>query len=132
MAKEYSRTQRLAQEMQKTIAISLQREIRDPRISMATVSGVDVSRDLASATVFVTFTFLNENNDDQVNIAIRTLQAASGFIRSLLGKAMHLRVVPKLTFAYDYSLVKGMRIYNLVSQAVEKDRQRYHEKDTAD
>ncbi|PLK58400.1 ribosome-binding factor A [Candidatus Palibaumannia cicadellinicola] len=128
MAKEYSRTQRIAQEMQKNIAISLQREIRDPRIGMATVSGVNVSRDLALATVFVTFTFLNDNTDDQVNTGVRTLQAASGFIRSLLGKSMHLRVVPKLIFAYDYSLVKGMRISHLISQVVPKDCQLYKEK----
>lgn len=51
MAKEYSRTQRVAQEMQKEIAIILQREIKDPRVGMATVSGVEVSRDLAYAKV---------------------------------------------------------------------------------
>ncbi len=47
MAKEFSRAQRVAQEMQKEIAIILQREIKDPRIGMATVSGVELSRDLA-------------------------------------------------------------------------------------
>lgn len=45
MAKEFSRGQRVAQEMQKEIAIILQREVKDPRVGMATVSGVEVSRD---------------------------------------------------------------------------------------
>lgn len=122
MVKEYSRTQRVAQEMQKEIAIILQREIKDPRVGMATVSGVEVSRDLAYAKVFVTF--LNDNTPEQVKTGVRALQDAAGFIRSLLGKAMRLRVVPELTFAYDNSLVEGMRMSNLVSQVVQNDRLR--------
>ena len=122
MAKEYSRTQRVSQEMQKEIAIILQREIKDPRVGMATVSAVEVSRDLAYAKVFVTF--LNDNEPSQIKTGINALQDASGFIRSLLGKAMRLRVVPELTFAYDNSLVEGMRMSNLVSQVVQQDRAR--------
>ncbi|WP_234922187.1 30S ribosome-binding factor RbfA, partial [Salmonella enterica] len=52
MAKEFGRPQRVAQEMQKEIAIILQREIKDPRLGMmTTVSGVEMSRDLAYAKV---------------------------------------------------------------------------------
>ncbi|MCV9878751.1 30S ribosome-binding factor RbfA [Brenneria izbisi] len=122
MAKEFSRTQRVAQEMQKEIAIILQREVKDPRIGMATVSGVEVSRDLAYAKVFVTF--LNDNEPEQVKTAVKALQDASGFIRVLLGKAMRLRVVPELTFAYDNSLVEGMRMSNLVTNVVRNDAER--------
>ena len=46
MARDFSRAQRVSQEMQKEIAIILQREVKDPRIGMATVSGVEISRDL--------------------------------------------------------------------------------------
>lgn len=122
MAKEYSRTQRVAQEMQKEIAIILQREVKDPRVGMATVSGVEMSRDLAYAKVFVTF--LNDNEPEQVKMGIKALQDASGFIRVLLGKAMRLRVVPELTFSYDNSLVEGMRMSNLVTNVVRKDAER--------
>lgn len=122
MAKEFSRTQRVAQEMQKEIAIIIQREVKDPRIGMATVSGVEVSRDLAYAKVFVTF--LNDNEPEQVQTAIKALQDASGFIRTLVGKAMRLRVVPALTFSYDNSLVEGMRMSNLVTNVVRSDTER--------
>ncbi|WP_409310272.1 30S ribosome-binding factor RbfA [Pectobacterium sp. B1J-3] len=122
MAKEFSRTQRVAQEMQKEIAIIIQREVKDPRIGMATVSGVEVSRDLAYAKVFVTF--LNDNDPEQVKTAVKALQDASGFIRMLLGKAMRLRVVPELTFSYDNSLVEGMRMSNLVTNVVRNDVER--------
>lgn len=122
MAKEFSRTQRVAQEMQKEIAIIIQREVKDPRIGMATVSGVEVSRDLAYAKVFVTF--LNDNEPEQVQTAIKALQDASGFIRTLVGKAMRLRVVPALTFSYDNSLVEGMRMSNLVTNVIKHDTER--------
>ncbi|EQC01552.1 30S ribosome-binding factor RbfA [Photorhabdus temperata] len=126
MAREFSRTQRVAQEMQKEIAIILQREVKDPRIGMATVSGVEVSRDLAYAKVFVTFlnVLTEEHNSDVVKNGIKALNEASGFIRSLLGKAMRLRVVPELTFSYDNSLVEGMRMSNLVTNVVKNDEQR--------
>ncbi|WP_440866719.1 30S ribosome-binding factor RbfA [Symbiopectobacterium purcellii] len=122
MAREFSRTQRVSQEMQKEIAIILQREVKDPRIGMATVSGVDLSRDLAYAKVFVTF--LNDNEPEQVKAGIKALQDASGFIRVLLGKAMRLRVVPELTFAYDNSLVEGMRMSNLVTNVLRSDAEK--------
>ncbi|PHM62165.1 30S ribosome-binding factor RbfA [Xenorhabdus ishibashii] len=126
MAREFSRTQRVAQEMQKEIAIILQREIKDPRIGMATISGVEVSRDLAYAKVFVTFlNVLVEGHDtDMVKEGIKALNEASGFIRSLLGKAMRLRIIPELTFSYDSSLVEGMRMSNLVSNIVKDDEKR--------
>ncbi|MEG3133288.1 30S ribosome-binding factor RbfA [Rouxiella sp. T17] len=127
MAKEFSRTQRVSQEMQKEIAIILQREVKDPRVGMATVSGVEVSRDLAYAKVFVTFldVLTSEPQDpDRVKNGIKALQDASGFIRTLIGKAMRLRVVPELTFAYDNSLVEGMRMSNLVTNVVKNDAER--------
>lgn len=123
MAKEFGRPQRVSQEMQKEIAIILQREIKDPRVGlMTTVSGVEVSRDLAYAKVYVTF--LNDSNEAAVKAGVRALQDASGYIRMLLGKAMRLRIVPELTFIYDNSLVEGMRMSNLVSNVVKQDEAR--------
>ncbi|CDL82860.1 30S ribosome-binding factor RbfA [Xenorhabdus szentirmaii] len=126
MAREFSRTQRVSQEMQKEIAIILQREVKDPRIGMPTVSGVEVSRDLAYAKVFVTFlnVLIEGQDSEKVEEGIKALNEASGFIRSLLGKAMRLRVIPELTFSYDSSLVEGMRMSNLVSNVVKSDEQR--------
>ncbi|ABG12014.1 ribosome-binding factor A [Yersinia pestis] len=126
MAKEFSRSQRVSQEMQKEIALILQREIKDPRVGMATVSGIELSRDLAYAKVFVTFlNVLTDNADpDTVKNGIKALQDASGYIRTLLGKAMRLRIVPELTFAYDNSLIEGMRMSNLVSNVIKNDVER--------
>ncbi|CZF79003.1 30S ribosome-binding factor RbfA [Grimontia marina] len=121
MAKEFSRTQRVSQQLQKEIALILQREIKDPRIGMVTVSGVEVSRDLAYAKVFVTFLTMGEQTPLG---GLEALQEATGYIRSLLGKAIRLRVTPEITFFFDESLTEGMRISNLVSQAVKSDEER--------
>ncbi len=123
MAKEFGRPQRVGQEMQKEIALILQREIKDPRLGlMTTVSGVEMSRDLAYAKVYVTF--LNDGDEKAISEGLKALRDASGYIRTLLGKAMRLRIVPELTFFYDNSLVEGMRMSNLVSSVVKKDEER--------
>lgn len=127
MAKAFSRTQRVGQELQKEIAFILQREIKDPRLGMVTVSDVEVSRDLAYAKVFVSFLTLNEDEteaSEHIKQGLSVLNEASGFIRSLLGKAMRLRIVPQLTFEYDGSLVEGMRMSNLVTQVMNSDKAR--------
>ena len=126
MAKEFSRSQRVSQEMQKEIALILQREIKDPRVGMATVSGIELSRDLAYAKVFVTFlnVLTDKADPDTVKNGSKALQDASGYIRTLLGKAMRLRIVPELTFAYDNSLIEGMRMSNLVTNVIKNDVER--------
>ena len=127
MAKEFGRPQRVAQEMQKEIAIILQREIKDPRLGMmTTVSGVEMSRDLAYAKVYVTF--LNDKDEAAVKACIKALQEASGLIRSLLGKAMRLRIVPELTFFYDHSPVEGLRMFHLITRMVKQKNERKENK----
>ncbi|XNM79577.1 30S ribosome-binding factor RbfA [Escherichia coli] len=87
MAKEFGRPQRVAQEMQKEIALSsCSVKLKILALGMmTTVSGVEMSRDLAYAKVYVTF--LNDKDEDAVKAGIKALQEASGFIRSLLGKS---------------------------------------------
>lgn len=62
----------------------LQREVKDPRIGMVTVSDVEVSSDLAYAKVFVTFLF--DNDESAIDAGMKGLEKASPYIRSLLGK----------------------------------------------
>ncbi|PHR66383.1 MAG: ribosome-binding factor A [Idiomarina sp.] len=126
MAKDFSRTDRVGQQYQREIAMILQREIKDPRVSMVTVSDIEVSRDLAYAKVFVTFF-----NDDEayVKTALKVLNDASGFIRSLLGKRVRARITPELRFVHDPSLNEGIRMSRLVDEAIRRDS---HRSDDAD
>lgn len=121
MAKEFGRADRVAQQIQREIAVILQREVKDPRVGMVTVSDVELTRDLQHAKIYVTF-FLNE--EDNIEVGVKVLNDASGYIRILLGKAMKLRVVPEIRFVYDKTLVEGMRISNLVTNTVREDQRR--------
>ncbi len=129
MAKEFSRARRVGQQLQREVAMILQREIKDPRIGMVTVSDVDVSGDLQHARVYVTF--LN-NDAESIETGLKGLSEASGYIRLLLGKAMQLRVVPELRFAYDKTLVEGMRISSLVTNTIRQDMARQQADDQPD
>ncbi|MDG6897337.1 ribosome-binding factor A [Actinobacillus delphinicola] len=130
MAREFKRADRVAQELQKEIAVILQREVKDPRIGMVTVSDVEVTRDLAYAKVFVTFLF--DNDQQYIDQAMKGLEKAAPYIRTLVGKAMRLRIVPELRFVYDNTLIEGMRMSNLVSSVVREDEKRHQEDDKAE
>ncbi|MBU1309957.1 MAG: 30S ribosome-binding factor RbfA [Gammaproteobacteria bacterium] len=121
--KEFSRVDRLSQQMKKEMAVILQREIKDPRLhTMITVSDVEVSRDLSHAKVFVTFLGLA---DEKVEDNLKILNDASGFVRSLIGKRIQARIVPHIRFVFDESLNEGIRMATLVSSArAEDDRRR--------
>jgi ribosome-binding factor A len=119
MAKEFSRTRRIAQQLQQELAMVLQRDMKDPRIGFVTVNDVDVSRDLSYAKVFVTF---YEEDTELVQQKIDALTAAAPYVRTLVAGRMKLRVMPELRFIYDSSLVEGMRMSNLVTQVINKDK----------
>lgn len=118
MAKEFSRTRRIGQQLQQELAQVLQRDMKDPRIGMVTVNDVEVSRDLSYARVFVTFF---EEDEKLIEEKIEALSTAAGYIRSLVAGRMKLRVMPELRFIYDASLVEGMRMSNLVTRIISDD-----------
>ncbi|MDE1514802.1 MULTISPECIES: 30S ribosome-binding factor RbfA [Vibrio] len=124
MPKEFSRTQRVAQQLQKELAMILQREVRDSRLGMVTISDVEVSRDLAYAKVFVTFLCIGEQTPESCLAALREHEVA---VRMLLGKQIRLRLTPEIRFYYDNTLVEGMRMSNLVTEVVNTDKRRMHE-----
>ncbi|MCC5851650.1 MAG: 30S ribosome-binding factor RbfA [Alkalimonas sp.] len=117
--KEFSRVDRLSQQLQKELAVILQREIKDPRLhTMITVSQVDVSRDLSYAKIYVTFLGLAQ---DKIKDNLKILNDAKGFIRSLIGKRIQTRIVPQVQFYYDSTLDEGIRLTALVESARRAD-----------
>ncbi|MDF3864410.1 30S ribosome-binding factor RbfA [Pseudomonas denitrificans (nom. rej.)] len=121
MAKEYSRTQRIGDQMQRELALLIQREIKDPRLGLVTITGVEVARDLSHAKVFVTV-MGQDDNAEVVKQNTSILNDAAGFLRMQLGKAMKLRTVPQLHFSYDASIRRGAELSALIERAVAADR----------
>jgi ribosome-binding factor A len=87
---------------------------------MATVSAVEVSRDLSHAKVFVTI-FNGSEDEQEIIESVKALNSASGFLRSQLGQRMKLRIVPTLRFHDDDSLSRGNYLSNLIDQARASD-----------
>ncbi|UYG07953.1 30S ribosome-binding factor RbfA [Halomonas sp. M4R1S46] len=121
--REFKRTDRVADQLQKELAVLIQREIKDPRLGMVTVSGVTVSRDLGYADVHVTL--LGEQDAERIKENLTVLKRAAGFLRSQIARRIKLRHVPELRFHFDESVVRGQRLSSLIDEAVASDRDRH-------
>ncbi|MGM0614510.1 MAG: 30S ribosome-binding factor RbfA, partial [Pseudomonadota bacterium] len=120
--REFKRTDRVADQLQKELAVLIQREVKDPRLGMVTVSGVTVSRDLGYADIYVTL--LGEQNPERIKENLQVLKRAAGFLRSQIAKRIKLRHVPELRFHFDESVVRGQQLSSLIDEAVASDRDR--------
>jgi ribosome-binding factor A len=121
MAKEYSRTQRIGDQMQRELAQLIRREVKDPRVGLVTITAVDVTRDLGHAKVYITV--MGDDGGDQVKQSVKVLNAAGSFLRTQLGREMKLRSVPQLHFHYDESVARGAHLSALIERAVAEDSQ---------
>lgn len=120
MAREFKRTDRVAEQLQRELAQIVQLEIKDPRVGMVTVSAVDLSRDLHYATVYVTFLGIDETVA-ATQSAVDVLNEAAGFIRIQIGKRMRMRAVPHVKFLFDESISRGRDLSSLIKNARDKD-----------
>jgi ribosome-binding factor A len=120
MPRDYPRSRRIAEQVQRELSDIIRLELKDPRVGMITITDVEVTQDQAHAKVF--FTVLG----DEARIAGATegLLHAAGFLRSELARRMKLRVVPQLRFKYDESVERGMRLSQLIDDAVAQDSAR--------
>ena len=102
----------MAELLQSEIADLLLRQLKDPRLSMATISRVDVSPDLREARVYVS----RVGNENEQKETMEGFAHAVGFIRSQLGKRVKLRHTPNLTFKLDTAIADGVRISRLLHE----------------
>ncbi|MGB4247633.1 MAG: 30S ribosome-binding factor RbfA [Pseudohongiellaceae bacterium] len=137
MAKVSPRVQKVADQLQRELAMLIQLEVSDPRVGMVSVTGVKMSRDLAYADVYVTVmgsvdgvsglapgVQLKEAGAlDKLEIeeSIKALNSAAGYLRTLIAKRMQLRIVPRLTFHYDESVARGQYLSSLIDRALAAD-----------
>jgi len=131
MIENHSRAQRVADQIQRDIAALIQFEVDDPRIGIVSVTGVDVSADLAHAKVYVTSLGPGEAAAGRSDAAERqsresaaALNGAAGYLRGLLARRLQLRVAPKLRFHYDASVERGRQLDELIDSALAADRGR--------
>jgi ribosome-binding factor A len=111
------RPERLAALVQQVLADSLTRELKDPRIGFATVTGVEVSPDCTHAEVRVSVL----GSDEAKERAMEGLRSATGFLRGRLARTLSTRSTPEIHFVLDRGLEHQARIDHLLDQIKSED-----------
>jgi ribosome-binding factor A len=120
VAREFHRSQRVGEQIQRLLAELIRREVKDPRVGLVTVTAVEVSRDLTHAKVF----FLPFDQQRPVEEVGAALASAAGFLRIHLKKQLGMRSVPELRFLPDESIERAVRLSALINAAVKSDAER--------
>ena len=104
------RQARVGEMIRRDLSEILQKEMRDPRLSMVSITGVDVARDFTIAKVYVSV--LGDAQDR--SLAMRALRGAAGFLRGQLGRMLEIRSVPELKFLYDQGIQRGIEMFEIL------------------
>ncbi|MCL2121187.1 MAG: 30S ribosome-binding factor RbfA [Clostridiales bacterium] len=103
----------MAEEIKKELSDIIRHDMNDPRVKgLVSVTHVEVSRDISTATIFLSC--LGEA-EEQTNI-VKAFKQAGGYIRGELADRLHLRFIPELLFRADNSIRVGARINALINQ----------------
>src|ERR1700742_792869 len=92
-------------------------ELADPRLGFVTVTGVDTSTDLRSARVYVSVL----GDETERDATLEALRSSHGVIQSRIASEQRMKRTPTLTFHYDDTIEKGVRISHLLDDGVENE-----------
>lgn len=112
------RLERVNQLLQEEISRVLQREVKDPRLGFVTVTGVEVTKDLRLAKVYVSIL----GSDEQWKASMAALASAKGFVHNWLRQHLTLRVTPSVDFRPDRSIARAAHIQELLARLRSEDR----------
>ncbi len=117
MQKEYSRSERMASQIQRELASLIQHQLKDPGLSSPSILEVQVSKDLSHARVY--FSVLSA---DDAPACLEALKRASGFLQREIGKSLKSRITPKLSFIFDDTDIRGRQLSELIDSVIAKDK----------
>lgn len=122
MPKDYSRTSRLSEQIQRELAQMIQFEMKNPHLGMVTLNHVKVAKDLGYADVYFTVMGAKGETDEEIRKNTSSiLNDAAGYLRSELARILTTRVTPQLRFHYDEALDRGHFLTGLIKQARKED-----------
>ena len=113
-SKGFSRRDRISEQIRRELAELIRTELKDPRVGMISITGVEVSADYAHAKVF----FSSMSGREHLDSVLAGLQKAAGFLRRELGRRITIHSTPQLHFVFDESLERGADLSKLIQQAV--------------
>lgn len=112
MAHDSRRSDRVAEAIREEVATFLSEDVKDPRVrGLVTVTGVDVTRDLRHARVFVSVM----GSDEERAATYEGLDSVAAHLRSRIGRALRLRLAPEISFRQDQSVAHAARIESLLA-----------------
>lgn len=122
MPREFSRSQRMAEQIRRDLAELVNEELKDPRMGFLSFTAVKLNRDLSHAVVYCSIL-----EDEKRQETLETLSRASGYLRTELSKRFRSRTVPKLKFVNDDSVIRGSEMDSLIRKAVAADEKNNNE-----
>ncbi|MCV2215884.1 30S ribosome-binding factor RbfA [Thauera sp. Sel9] len=125
MPKEYSRSQRVVEQIRRELAELIRLEVKDPRVGFITLTDVEITPDYAHAKVF----FTSMTGEADVPEILKGLRRAGGFLRRELGRRIRIHTIPELHFHYDRSVEEGSRLSRLIDEVVREDEARSQDGD---
>lgn len=108
------RSVRVAEQIHQELAEMIRAELKDPRVGMVTLTGVEITQDYAYATVY--FTVL-PSDDETLARTTEGLRRAAGFLRSQLGRRVRIHTTPEIRFVHDQSTERGISMSQLIDEA---------------
>lgn len=121
--KTFPRTRRIGEQIRRELAELIRDELRDSRLTLISMTSVEVSRDLAYARIYVTL--VGDPTERAERVA--ELNRAAPLLRRELGRRMHIRTVPALEFRYDEVVEHGARLSALIDAAVAADTRKHRD-----
>ena len=112
------RMRRVDEAVREVLSDGIAKQLRDPRVGFVTVTGVKTSSDLRHARVYVSVL----GGEEAREASLAGLRSAHGFLQGLLASELNLKHTPALTFFYDESIDRGMRISQLLDQPVGREQ----------
>ena len=122
MPREFSRSERMAEQLRRELAEIVRDEIKDPRLGFVSFTEVRLSRDLSHAVVYCSVFHSVQSSPEQQNESIEILNHAVGFIRKEIAHRIRARIVPTLKFVLDDSITRGAAMDELISEAIKSDK----------
>jgi ribosome-binding factor A len=111
------RLARLNEQLKRELSGLIRTQVRDPRVGLVTITGVEVAADLGSAKVYVR----EVGGSEQLATTLEGLEAAAPFLRTSLGRVLHVRRIPELRFREDRSYESAMRIEEMLLDVLPED-----------
>jgi ribosome-binding factor A len=111
------RKERLEEQIKRIISELLIREIKDPRIGFATITGVELAKDFSTAKIGISVL----GNPRDIRKTLEGIQSATPYIQHRVGKSLSIRITPKLTFFLDSSICESTEMVDLLNKLEESE-----------